>query len=118
QQELQGRLESGLIVDYSGLLNNAAFESGEGAPRSSFERIALERQALQSCLRALALAKTPRERSEAIAMVGLVHESWGFPYDAYLPTGRAAAAVRPTREAVRQASRFLSPSASRPAHSR
>ena len=95
QHELHGRLVPEMLVDYARMLNNAAFEAGVRAPRSSLERITLERQSLEACRSALAMAKTPREHSEAITMVGLVHEAWGFPYDAYL-TYRAAVGTDPT----------------------
>jgi hypothetical protein len=101
QHQLRGRLAPEMVVDYARMLNNAAFEGGAGAPRSSFERIALERQALEACQRALASATTPRERATAITLVGTVHEAWGFPYDAYL-TYRAAMNADPTYAEARQ----------------
>ena len=95
QHELRGHLGSSMLVDYARMLNNAAFESGAGAPRSSFERIALEQRALVSTQAALGMAKTPREKAEAITFLGLVHEAWGFPYDAY-HAYRGALGVDPT----------------------
>jgi hypothetical protein len=90
-----------MLVDYARMLNNAAFEGGGAAPRSSFERIALEQQALEYAQMAIARATTPHDRAEAITLVGLVHEAWGFPYDAYL-TYRAAMDVDPTYDEARQ----------------
>jgi hypothetical protein len=84
QHELNGRMVPELMIDYAGLLNNAAFQGGSGAPRSSFERIALEREAFGACQRAMAMANTPRQRAETLNLVGLVLEAWGFRYDAYL----------------------------------
>ena len=95
QHELRQHLNASMRVDYGRMLNNAAFEAGPHAPRSSFERIAFEQQALEQTQIALASAKTPRERSEAITFVGLVHEAWGFPYDAY-QAFRAAVGVDPS----------------------
>jgi tetratricopeptide (TPR) repeat protein len=95
QHALHGKLVPEMLADYARMLNNAAFEAGARAPRSSFERIGLEREALEQCQRALAEAKTPRERAEAVTLVGMVHEAWGFPYDAYL-TYRAATKMDPT----------------------
>src|SRR5205085_4087644 len=88
-------LASEMIVDYARMASNAAYEAGPDQPRSSFERIALAREALGSCRQGLALATTPRQRSEAATLVGFVHEVWGFPYDAYL-TYRAAANTDPS----------------------
>ena len=101
QHELHGGLVSGMLVDYGRMLNNAAFEDSSSAPRSSLERVALERQALQSTETALGLAKTPRDRAEAITFVGLVHEAWGFPYDAVL-TYRGAMSTDPSYALARQ----------------
>jgi hypothetical protein len=101
QQELYGRLVAPMLVDYGRTLNNAAFEGGDHAPRSSVERIAFETEALASARAALAIAKQPRDRAEAITLVGLVHEAWGFPYDAYL-TYRAAMQTDPTYPVARE----------------
>lgn len=101
QHEMRGHLVSSMLVDYGRMENNAAFEAGPGAPRSSFERIALEKQALMSAQAALEMARTPRERAEGITLVGLVHEAWGFPYDAYL-TYRAAMGTDSTYVVARE----------------
>ncbi len=101
QHKLHGGLVSGMLVDYGRMLNNAAFEDSAHAPRSSFERIALEQQALKSTEAALGMAKTPRERAEAITFVGLVHEAWGFPYDAML-TYRGAMSTDPSYAMARE----------------
>jgi hypothetical protein len=101
QHELGRRLTPVMLVDYARILNNVAFEPGIHAPRSSFERVKLEREALQSCLRALATASTAPESSEAMTLVGLIHEAWGFPDDAYF-TYVAATETDPTDAEARR----------------
>jgi len=101
QHELHGHLVPDMLTDYARMLNNAAFEGDAHRPRSSYERVDLERQALEQCQRALELARTPRQRSEAMTLIALVHEAWGFPYDAFL-TYRAALAADPTFDEARR----------------
>jgi hypothetical protein len=101
QHELRGRLDSSMLLDFAGMLNNAAFENGAGAPRSSYERIALERQAIDYAHMALAKATTPRDRAAAITLVGLLSQTWGLYSDAYFMY-RAAMNIDPTYEVARQ----------------
>ena len=99
QHELRGRLVAAMYTDYARILNNAAFEIDDEASRSSVERVALEREALGATERALEMARTQRERAEALAVAGRVHEVWGFPYDAFVEY-RAALAADPTEAAA------------------
>jgi len=83
--------------DYGTVLHNASVEtrprSGLLSPltRSSFERVAMMRDALEHYDRALALA--PESADRAVILAGRAHDlnAWGFPWDAMTDYRRAAA---------------------------
>lgn len=74
---------------YASALHNVAMAGAtdplvatDPAPRSSFERIALVREALPRIDRAIALTNTPAERAIAQNTRGQFVRTWGFPWDA------------------------------------
>jgi hypothetical protein len=87
----------GLRVNAAVALSDAALEarSVRGSVRlksaSSFERIALMREALANQDRAEALANTPDRRARAIAARAHLLVVWGFPRDALAEFRRASA---------------------------
>ena len=100
QYRLRRQLLPEMSLEYAAVLNNAAFEIGIGAPRSSFERHALERESLDACRQALLLADTPRQRSRALTLQAFVQDAWGLPGDAVLAY-RSAMAADPTNAEAR-----------------
>jgi len=74
---------------YASALNNAAIAGAvdplvaeDPAPRSSFERVALMRQALERIDRAIALTNTPADRALAQLTRAQFLRTWGFSWDA------------------------------------
>lgn len=74
---------------YASALHNVAMAGAldpltatDPAPRSSFERVALMREAFPRIDRAIALTRTPAERAIAQNTRGQFLRTWGFPWDA------------------------------------
>jgi hypothetical protein len=89
--------------DYAvGLYNTTMrIESRNGVPcqsvRSSWERIALAREAIRQLARAEDLAPTPRERAIVRASYAQLVTVWGMPWDAFMAF-RQAHALDPASE--------------------
>jgi hypothetical protein len=81
---------------YASALHNVAmsavtepFAEGEAAPRSSFERIRMERMALERLDRAEMLTQANEDRAIVRLTRGQFLRTWGFPWDALQDFHRA-----------------------------
>jgi len=91
QFAMRGALTAAVQVDFARLLNNAAVESGDHAPRSTCERVALTREALDVCRHVIEARGPAVDRAAAMALVAQMNEVWGYSYDAYVMYAQAVA---------------------------
>jgi tetratricopeptide (TPR) repeat protein len=100
-------------ADYGTALFNASFEIGSraGAPcavtRSSWERIAMIREAMSQFEIAERLAPEPRERAQVEIRRADLARTWGLPLDALVAYRRAEAILPGQPDLVRRTNEFL-----------